>query len=346
MSAKTVALLGAVAVFGGITALHLLVNQEAAAGGSKFRVGFLPVTCHLTCPVTHFINEQMHGEGAYEPKRFNAFPEMKEAFISKYLHATFIIAPLAMKMREQGVPIKIVYLGHRDGTALMVHKDSPIRSVNDLEGKRIAIPSYYSNQHLILYRAFQNAGLKYDKNLLIETAPPEMPVNLAGRQVDAIIAGEPLMAKTEMEGYGRVLFLTKDVWPNFISCVLAVREDVIRDRTADVQSLVDGIARSGQWIDADKDTPEMSHRMQAADIAARQNYYNQKPELIRFVLSKPPDRVKYTNLKVVRKDFEEIERLGVAAGIFNGTLSFDDYADTTFVPEGRDVQPWKWEMSK
>src|SRR5262245_11045124 len=213
----------------------------------------------------------MNGEGPYEPVRFNGFPEMKEAFISKHLEATFIIAPLAMKMREQGVPIKIVHLGHRDGTTLMVHKDSPIKTISDLRGKRIAIPSYYSNQHLILYRAFKQRGIPYDKDLLIETAPPEMPVNLHSKQVDAIIAGEPLMAKTEMDGYGRILFMTKDVWPEFISCVLAVREDVIQERRQEVQDLVDGIARSGKWIDSDRDRG-MSHRMQAADMAAP--YYN------------------------------------------------------------------------
>ena len=67
--------------------------------------------------------------------------------------------------------------------------------------------------------------------------------------------------------------MTKDVWPDFISCVLAVREDAITTRRADVQSLVDGIARSGMWIDQDKDG-EMKHRMQAADIAAQRQYYN------------------------------------------------------------------------
>ena len=58
--------------------------------------------------------------------RFNGWPELKEAYLSGHLEATFILAPLAMLLREQGVPIKIVYLGHRDGTALMVHKDSRI----------------------------------------------------------------------------------------------------------------------------------------------------------------------------------------------------------------------------
>jgi NitT/TauT family transport system substrate-binding protein len=295
--------------------------------------------------VTHYINAQMSGVGPYEPVRFNAFPEMKEAFISNNLQATFMIAPLVMKMREQGVPVKIVYLGHRDGTTLMVHKDSRIHRIEDLVGKTIAIPSRYSNQHLILYKAFKERGLKIDPKLLIEMPPPDMPSVLFSKAVDAIIAGEPLMAKTEMDGYGRVLFMTKDVWPDFISCVLAVREDVIRDRRGQVQDLVDGIARSGKWIDQDKDAG-MGHRLQAAAIAARTHYFNQDAKLIRYVLSKPPDRVKYTNLRVRQKDFEEIERYGVAAGIFTGKTGFNDYADTSFVAEGREIEPWRWEMKK
>ena len=110
-----------------------------------------------------------------------------------------------------------------------------------------------------------------------------------------------------------------------------------QDRRAEVQRLVDGIARSGKWLDH-----SMAHRMQAADFSGHE-YYHQDPKLLRFVLSKPPDRVKYTNLTVVRKDFEEIEALGREAGILNGTAHFDDYADPSFVPDEMVVRPYDWE---
>ena len=45
------------------------------------------------------------------------------------------------------------------------------------------------------------------------------------------------------------------------------------------------------------------------------NYYNQHPRLLQFVLSKPPDRVKYTNLSLLKKDFDEIQKYGIEAGI-------------------------------
>src|SRR5262245_33646309 len=184
----------------------------------------------------------MEGDGTFEPVRFSGWPELKEAFLSENLPATFILAPMAIALREQGVPIKIVYLGHRDGTAMMVHKDSNIRCIEDLRGKKIAVPNRFSNQRLIIFRALKQRGIRFDEVTLLEMPPPDMPAALLVRRgVDAVISGEPFMAQTEMDGYGRVLFLTKDVWPEFISCVLAVHEDFIRDHRDQVQRLVTGI---------------------------------------------------------------------------------------------------------
>ena len=234
---------------------------------------------------------------------------------------------MAMKLREEGVPIKIVYLGHRDGTAVMVHKDSGIWRTEDLRGKKVAVPNRYSNQRLLMFRALKERGMTFKDIDLLELAPPDMPAALYARATDAISSGEPFMGQTELDGYGRILWLTKDVWPGFISCVLAVREDVIRNDRSKVQALVDGIARSGVWLDQ-----TMDHRMQAAQFVSRY-YYNQDPRLLEFVLRKPPDRVKYTNLKVRRPDFEEIELLAREAGILQGTAHFEDYCDPSFVPE-------------
>lgn len=323
--------------------LNLHINPFAAgkADGEKekFRVGFLPVTCHLTCPVTDFINRQIAGDGIFEPIRFNGWPELKEAYLSGYTQATFILAPMAMKLREEGIPIKVVYLGHRDGTALMVHKDSRIYQMKDLKGKTVAVPNRFSNQRLLIFKALKDHGMTIDDITMVEMPPPDMPVALATKSVDAVTSGEPFMAQTEMDGYGRVLYLTKDIWPEFISCVLAVPEDVIQRDRATVQALVDGIARSGKWLDQ-----SMDHRMQASEFVSKK-YYNQHPRLLQFVLSKPPDRVKYTNLTVRRPDFEEIELLARESGILKGAVHFEDYCDPSFVPDEAKVPPYVFEMA-
>lgn len=312
-----------------ITAGHVTMNMKPSEWfqkeeEKKMRIGFLPVTCHLTCPVTNFINQEIEGDGLFEPLKFSGWPELKEAFLSGHTKATFILAPMAIALREQGVPIKIVYLGHRDGTALMVQKDSDIRSIADLRGKTVAVPNRYSNQRLLIFRALNNAGMSIDDINLIEMPPPDMPAALYSKSVGAVTSGEPFMGQCELDGYGRVLYLTKDIWPNFISCVLAVHEDEIRDHPDRVQTLVNGIANSGMWLE-----DGMDKRMAAAQFVSK-SYYNQDPRLLEFVLSKPPDRVKYNNLALQRENFEEIVELGKQSGILEGTVPFDDYVDSRF----------------
>ncbi len=341
MSFRKTLLLAAVVILTGITLLHSALNlhlfdarpKGAGAGREKFRVGFLPVTCHLTCPVTDFINKQLTGESMFDPIRFQGWPELKEAYLSGYTPATFILAPMAIALREQGVPIKIVYLGHREGGDVMVHKDSQIYRTADLKGKTVAVPGRYANHRLILYRELKKAGMQLSDVNLVEMPPPDMPAALYSRAVDAITSGEPFPGQTEMDGYGRALYRVKEVWPGFISCVLAVREDVIRNRRAEVQQLVDGIAKSGKWLDT-----SMDNRMAAAQFVSTL-YYNQNPRLLTYVLSKPPDRVIYSRLKPTRPNFEEIEVLAKEAGILKGTAHFDDYIDDSFAPEDDVVAP-------
>lgn len=315
-----------------ISAGHVYLNMEPAKWfqkeeEKKMRIGFLPVTCHLTCPVTNFINRETGGDGLFEPLKFSGWPELKEAFLSGHTKATFILAPMAITLREQGIPIKIVYLGHRDGTALMVGKDSDIRSIADLRGKTVAVPNRYSNQRLLIFRALNNAGMSIDDIKLVEMPPPDMPAALYSKAVDAVTSGEPFMGQCELDGYGRVLYLTKDIWPNFISCVLAVHEDEIRDHPERVQALVNGIANSGMWLE-----DGMDKRMAAARFVSKQ-YYNQDPRLLEFVLSKPPDRVKYNDLALQKENFEEIAELGKQSGILEGTVRFEDYVDVRFGAE-------------
>ncbi|MFN2508575.1 MAG: ABC transporter substrate-binding protein, partial [Chthoniobacterales bacterium] len=109
---------------------------------------------------------------------FQGWPELKEAHLSGYTPGTFILAPMAIALREQGVPIKIVYLGHREGGDVMVHKDSAIYRTQDLKGKTVAVPGRYANHRLILYRELKKAGMKLEDVNIVEMPPPDMPAAL------------------------------------------------------------------------------------------------------------------------------------------------------------------------
>lgn len=266
----------------------------------------------------------------FQAERFNDFPTMKEALIARKIDATFMIVPLAMKLAADGVPVKIVYLGHRDGSALTVGIDSPIKDFKELAGKRVAIPSRFSNQHLLMQRMLKKNGMARDAITLVEMAPPDMPGALAAKAIDGYIVGEPHCARAEMDGYGRVLFFMKDLWPDFISCGLVVRQELINDRPELVQELVDGIAASGLWLEEDVEDGA-AHRKQAADVVGKL-FYNQKPALLEWVLTRPLDRVRYDDLLPPREKFEEIMDLAVEMNVITKRMAFEEYCDTRFAP--------------
>lgn len=268
----------------------------------------------------------------FQSQKFTDFPSMKESLIARKLEATFMIAPLAMKLVSDGVPVKVVYLGHRDGTALVVKHDGPIQAFQDLRGKVVAIPSRFSNQNIFLHRMMKQLGMPFDSMTIKEIPPPEHPSSLAAGAIDAYIIGEPHAAKAELEGYGRVLMQMRDAWPEFISCVLVVRQELIDQRRPLVEELVRGIAASGKWLDEDRLTGAQ-HRKDAALVASGKAFYNQPTKLLEYVLLKDVTRVSYTNLMPPKKDFDEIMDLAVELGILPRRIPFEDYVDTSFAPD-------------
>src|SRR5512145_2489498 len=104
---------------------------------------------------------------------FQGFPEIKEALMSNKMQAGFMVAPMAIALRSQGVPIKIVYLGHRYGSAMVVRKDGDVKTVADLRGKVIAVPSRFSDERLLAIRALKKYQLGIADVKLVEMAPPD-----------------------------------------------------------------------------------------------------------------------------------------------------------------------------
>ena len=300
--------------------VHKGPNTKA---GRELAVGYLPVTCHLTCPVTDFASKTTQSNTNFNSKVFTDVPTVVSALEAKQIMATFMIVPLAMKLREQGVPVKICYLGHRDGSEIVIAKNSPARSLGDMKGKTIAIPSLFSNQHFVIRKLMDDYGLKEDDINFVVLPPPDMPTSLASGAIDGYFVGEPFCAKAELDGHGRVLYYARDIWPNFISCALVVHEDLIREQPSVVKDLVRGIAQSGTWAE--------THRVDAAKLVAP--YYRQDRKVLEYVLTSEPRRVSYVQLTPTEEDFRLIYDMGLKLGLLTKHIPLNELIDHNFIPK-------------
>ncbi|MBI3731110.1 MAG: ABC transporter substrate-binding protein [Burkholderiales bacterium] len=316
------------------SALPLAAPQLASAANKSIVVGGLPVTCNLTLPIACVANATNNSNSAktgtplfeFEYSKYNGWPEIKESLMTGRIQAAYMLAPLVMDLVDKKIPLKIVSLGHRSGAVIMVRTDSAHRRFSDLKGKRIAIPSRFAVDFLFLRKMLARDGMTAKDIEIVEMAPPDMPAALYAKAVDAYCTGEPFGAAAQRAGYARPLAMTRDEWRNYICCVLTVREELIKENRPLVQELVNYIQAAGTWLD----TGPVS-RNKAVAIAAGRKFFNQDPNIIRFVMENPADRVTYGDLRMIKAEFDDLMKLSLEASTIKRPIAYESYVDESFV---------------
>jgi len=308
-------------------ALSSGIPRIASAARGPLVVGGLPVTCNLTLPVacTARAADGAAPASQFEYSKYSGWPEVKESLMAGRIQAAYMLAPLVMDLADKKIPIKIVSLGHRSGAVIMVRSDSGITTYRQLKGKRVAIPSRFAVDFLFLRRMLAKDNMTPKDVELIEMAPPDMPAALYAKAVDAYCTGEPFGAAAQRAGYAKPLSMTRDEWRKYICCVLTVREELILENRGMVQDLVNYVLGAGVWLDQ-----QQANRDKAVTIAAGRRFFNQDPNIIRFVMENPTDRVTYGDLSMVRAEFDELMQLSIEAGTLKRPVAYEKYVDESF----------------
>ncbi|MDH2926455.1 sulfonate ABC transporter substrate-binding protein [Lonepinella koalarum] len=88
--------------------------------------------------------------------------------------------------------------------AIIIPKDSPIQSVAELKGKKVAY-NKGSNVHYLLVRALEEAGLKYDDIESVYLPPADARAAFERGSVDAWVIWDPYFAAAEQQLGARIL---------------------------------------------------------------------------------------------------------------------------------------------
>jgi sulfonate transport system substrate-binding protein len=152
--------------------------------------------------------------------------------------------------KANGNPIRAVYIFSRpEWTALVVRKDSPIKSLADLKGKKIAATKG-TDPFLFTLRALHTVGLSRDDVEIVNLQHPDGRVALANGQVDAWAGLDPHMAAAQIDDGARLLYRNVDfnTWG-----FLNAREDFIRDHADSLARVLKVYEKARVWIAAHPD---------------------------------------------------------------------------------------------
>ncbi|WP_371673693.1 ABC transporter substrate-binding protein [Streptomyces sp. NBC_00289] len=112
-----------------------------------------------------------------------------------------------MIAQSKGVPVKSVVNGAAsngeigaDVTAVVVKKDSPIKSAKDLAGRTVAVNTLQNIGDTTVRESVRRAGGDPSKVKFVEIAFDQMPAAVDGGRVDAAWMGEPAQTIAKAQG--------------------------------------------------------------------------------------------------------------------------------------------------
>jgi sulfonate transport system substrate-binding protein len=153
----------------------------------------------------------------------------------------------ALLSKANGNPIKTPYIYSRpEWTALVVRKDSPIKTLADLKGKKVAATKG-TDPYLFLLRALHTVGLSRKDIEHVGLQHADGRVALERGDVDAWAGLDPLMAASELDAGSRLIY--RNVAFNTYG-FLNVREDFLAKHPADVKRVLVAYERARKWIQA------------------------------------------------------------------------------------------------
>lgn len=156
----------------------------------------------------------------------------------------------ALLGKINGNPIKGVYIYSKpEWTALVAPANSPIKSVEDLKGKRVAV-TRGTDPHIFLIRALATAKLTERDVKLVLLQHADGRLALENGDVDAWSGLDPIMAGAEIDKGAKLFYRNADA--NTYG-LLNVREAFANDNAALVETVIAAYEDARRWAVANPD---------------------------------------------------------------------------------------------
>ncbi|MDE5945926.1 MAG: ABC transporter substrate-binding protein [Oscillospiraceae bacterium] len=295
----------------GVISFSMTACGKKSDDSDKIKIAYLPITHSLAVLETADELEQQTGLKV-ELVKYGSWPELMDALNTGRVDGASVLIELAMKSKEQGIGIKAVALGHKNGNVIITSKD--ISSTEELAGKTFAIPHRQSSHNILLNDVLASAGLTTDDVNITELAPTEMPSALAGGQIDGYCVAEPFGAKAVSLDAGKVLFKSEELWEDSLCCGLVLTDKFINNRKEDAKYFVDSYKNAGKNLTKEK----------AMETAKK--YLNQDEDVLELSLQ----WISYDDLDITEENYNILIDKVKTYGLSDNPPSYTDFVKTDF----------------
>ena len=246
---QTLSLLGATAA-----ALALpSIRPVRAAAATTFRIGWQKNGVLALANRKGSLEKRLSDRGiSVEWSEFTSGPPLLEALGAGALDfgATGDVPPLFAQAANGNLLYVGQYKGSPEGSAILVRKDSPIQTLSDLTGKKVAFKRG-SSAHNVTVKALRKGGLTVDDIQALDLAPPDASAAFKTGAIDAWSIWDPYLAIAEADPDTRILATARGIVDSF-SYFLA-NGDFTKDNPQVIVDVIDELAKVGTAAQANLD---------------------------------------------------------------------------------------------
>lgn len=145
-----------------------------------------------------------------------------------------------------------------NGQGILVPKESPIRTIADLKGKRIGFTKG-SSAHNLVVQTLEKAGLTYIDITPVYLTPPDAGPAFANGSIEAWAIWDPYFAIGEAKQNGRILVNAYEVTKT--NAFYIANRDFAKNSGRIVQQTIDGLLKAAAWAEANR--PEVAKSLTA-----------------------------------------------------------------------------------
>lgn len=219
-----------------ISLLAISCSRSEQADNTKVRIGYFPNITHSQALIGKAGGQfqKTLGNNEIEWKMFNAGPSEMEAMLAGELDIAYIGPGPAINgyVKSKG-DVKIIAGATNGGAILISRKDLKLSNLQDLAGKKIAVPQFGNTQDLTLRYLLNQNGLKDTTkggNVEIrQVENPDVKVLLEKGDIDAALVPEPWGSTLVKEIGANVILDYNKLWRdgNYSTAVVIARKDFI-----------------------------------------------------------------------------------------------------------------------
>lgn len=234
-------------LFGAAAATAILPSvRSAQAAATEFRIGWQKNGVLALAKRRGALEKRLADQGVTVSwSEFTSGPPLLEALGAGALDfgATGDVPPLFAQAAGGALYYVGIYRGSPAGSAILVRKDSPIRTLEDLNGKKVAFKRG-SSAHNVTVKALRKAGLKPEDVQQVDLAPPDAAAAFKNGSIDAWSIWDPYLAIAEADPDTRILTTAEGIVDSY-SFFLANKDFTDANGTV-IVNVLDELAKVGR----------------------------------------------------------------------------------------------------